>query len=104
MHVTHQFTFPSTYDGLLLEGRIYEPDASSLGGHKRRTLIGVIVAHPYAPLGGSYDDPVVAMIVAKVLECGIAGTFNFRLVSQLCLMDVIRFCLTISNIINQSYD
>jgi alpha/beta superfamily hydrolase len=37
------------------------------------------VAHPYAPLGGCYDDPVVNFIGAQLLQAGyVVGTFNFR--------------------------
>ncbi|KAF2025616.1 hypothetical protein EK21DRAFT_75961 [Setomelanomma holmii] len=37
------------------------------------------MAHPYAPMGGSYDDRVVGMIVDEFLKAGwIVGTFNFR--------------------------
>jgi alpha/beta superfamily hydrolase len=38
-----------------------------------------IVAHPYAPMGGCYDDPVVDVVAATILKQGyIVGTFNFR--------------------------
>lgn len=37
------------------------------------------MAHPYAPMGGSYDDRVVGMVVEEFLKLGwIVGTFNFR--------------------------
>ncbi len=40
-----------------------------------------IVAHPYAPLGGCYDDPVVDVVASTILKAGfIVGTFNFRFV------------------------
>ena len=40
---------------------------------------GAIIAHPYGPLGGCYDDPVVQSVVTEVLKHGfIVGTFNFR--------------------------
>jgi hypothetical protein len=40
-----------------------------------------IVAHPYAPMGGCYDDPVVGRIASTMLDDGfIVGTFNFRYV------------------------
>ncbi|KAF7517209.1 hypothetical protein PCG10_001527 [Penicillium crustosum] len=40
---------------------------------------GAIVAHPYATLGGCYDDPVVGFIGSELLQAGcIVGTFNFR--------------------------
>lgn len=38
-----------------------------------------IVAHPYAVLGGCYDDPVVDLVSSTILEQGfLVGTFNFR--------------------------
>lgn len=37
------------------------------------------MAHPYAPMGGSYDDRVVGMVVEEFLNQGwVVGTFNFR--------------------------
>jgi hypothetical protein len=37
------------------------------------------VAHPYAPLGGCYDDPIVDIVASTILKQGfIVGTFNFR--------------------------
>jgi hypothetical protein len=37
------------------------------------------MAHPYAPMGGSYDDRVVGIVVEEFLSLGyIIGTFNFR--------------------------
>ncbi len=48
------------------------------GSHFRGDL-GAIIAHPYAPLGDSFDDPVVGIVVAALLEAGlVVGTFNFR--------------------------
>lgn len=45
---------------------------------KRR---GVVMAHPYAPMGGSYDDRVVGIVVDEFLRAGwMVGTFNFRYV------------------------
>lgn len=44
-------------------------------------LRGAIVAHPYASLGGCYDDPVVSFIGGELLGNGyVVGTFNFRYV------------------------
>lgn len=38
-----------------------------------------IIAHPYAPLGGSFDDGVVQEATKILLDHGyIVGTFNFR--------------------------
>jgi hypothetical protein len=37
------------------------------------------MAHPYAPMGGSYDDRVVGIVTDEFLKAGwIVGTFNFR--------------------------
>lgn len=38
-----------------------------------------IVAHPYAPLGGCFDDPVVGAMTEELLNGGyVVGTFNLR--------------------------
>ena len=60
---------------------------------------GAIIAHPYAPLGGSSDDPVVQAVGKSLLDCGfVVGTFNFRCVfptlpflSQLDLMPLLLY-------------
>jgi hypothetical protein len=75
-----RFTVPSLHDGLALDCRIYHPpslaaspDAPSWQRH------AAIVAHPYAPLGGCYDDPVVEIVAGTLLRLGfLVGTFNFR--------------------------
>lgn len=37
------------------------------------------MAHPYAPMGGSYDDRIVGIVVDEFLKQGwVVGTFNFR--------------------------
>ncbi|KAK4247557.1 hypothetical protein C7999DRAFT_41102 [Corynascus novoguineensis] len=74
------FTIPSLHDGLPLDCRIYHP--GSLGalhdGDSWRKH-AAIVAHPYAPLGGCYDDPVVDIVAGTLLQLGfLVGTFNFR--------------------------
>ena len=39
------------------------------------------MAHPYAPMGGCYDDPVVGIAAAQLLKEGfIVCTLNFRCV------------------------
>ena len=57
---------------------------STTNGHAaggQRVLKAAIVAHPYAPLGGSYDDSVVLSLVTKLVSMGyVVGTFNFRYV------------------------
>ena len=74
---TYSFTIPSVSDGTLLDCRLYHPrTVSSLAASRAR---GIMIAHPYAPLGGSYDDYVVNIVVDEFLASGfIAGTFNFR--------------------------
>ncbi|KAI9769165.1 MAG: hypothetical protein M1839_003800 [Geoglossum umbratile] len=87
---TCSFTIPSIHDGTLLDCRIYHPapqpppprspspPPQPLPSSKRRKR-GAVIAHPYAPLGGSYDDPVVAAVGRVLLGRGfVVGTFNFR--------------------------
>jgi hypothetical protein len=74
------FTVPSLHDGLPIDCRVYHPlslaaapDAPSWQKH------AAIVAHPYAPLGGCYDDPVVDIVAGTLLRRGfLVATFNFR--------------------------
>ncbi|KAK2067844.1 hypothetical protein P8C59_001550 [Phyllachora maydis] len=68
------FTLPSIHDKLPLHCRIYHPaHPAQPPGHV------AVVAHPYAPLGGSYDDPVVHVVAATLLRLGyLVATFNFR--------------------------
>ncbi|KAF1736936.1 hypothetical protein CRV24_002549 [Beauveria bassiana] len=75
------FTIPSVHDGLPLDCRIYHPASLRASVHapppwKRQA---VVLAHPYAPLGGSFDDPVIETVGASMLKEGyLLGTFNFR--------------------------
>jgi hypothetical protein len=74
------FSIPSIHDGSKLECRIYLPrgfkNIESAASWPNR---GAILAHPYAPLGGSFDDPVVSFVGGELLDAGcIVGTFNFR--------------------------
>lgn len=74
---TLTFTLPSIHDSTVLDCRIYHPltPPASTCCPKH----AAIIAHPYAPLGGSYDDPIVNEVVAQLLRMGlIVGTFNFR--------------------------
>ncbi|KAK3361978.1 Alpha/Beta hydrolase protein [Lasiosphaeria ovina] len=77
---TLTFTLPSLHDGLALNCRVYHPHSLSPSPHAPPWQKHVaIVAHPYAPLGGCYDDPVVDMVAATLLRLGfLVGTFNFR--------------------------
>ena len=70
------FTLPSTHDGTILDCRVYHPLSLATTWRPRHAAV---VAHPYAPLGGSYDDPIVADVSSQLLRRGfIVGTFNFR--------------------------
>jgi len=79
------FTIPSLADDTPLDCRIYHPPHfeavlanAAENGHATR---GAIIAHPYAPLGGNYDDAVVLALVKCLLREGfVVGTFNFRYV------------------------
>lgn len=81
----YNFTLPSTYDDTTLNCRIYYPDlldkakASEHGVDAQWRKRGIIIAHPYAPMGGSYDDRVVGIVLDEFLTAGwVVGTFNFR--------------------------
>lgn len=81
----YSFTIPSVHDDIALDCRIYHPptlsDAhlSGPGGEESWRPRGILVAHPYAPMGGSYDDRVVGIVTEEFLKAGwIVGTFNFR--------------------------
>ncbi|KAI0810426.1 Alpha/Beta hydrolase protein [Xylaria sp. FL0064] len=75
------FTLPSIYDGTKLECRIYHPPSFHNGSHCGVPWSGhvAVIAHPYAPLGGCFDDPIVDVVAGTVLQLGfLAATFNFR--------------------------
>jgi hypothetical protein len=76
------FTIPSVYDDLAIHCRIYHPTClapTTVTGIVEWNKRAAIVAHPYAPLGGCYDDPVVDVVASTILKEGfIVGTFNFR--------------------------
>lgn len=81
---TLSFTIPSIQDDTVLQCRVYHPSClapasvSQITDWKKKAAI---VAHPYAPLGGCYDDPVVNAIAATILKQGwVVATFNFRLI------------------------
>ncbi|KAI9843952.1 MAG: hypothetical protein M1837_005993 [Sclerophora amabilis] len=87
---TFSLTIPSVFDDTVLDCRIYHPGSFFGDEEETRTATatntverwrkkGAVIAHPYAPLGGSYDDPVVASVAAEILGNGyVVGTFNFR--------------------------
>ncbi|CAK7229383.1 hypothetical protein SCUCBS95973_007203 [Sporothrix curviconia] len=84
-------TLPSIHDGTPLDCRIYLPPsilavASSTATNaapsaRRWRGNAAVVAHPYAPMGGSYNDPVVKMVAQTLLSSPsefVVATFNFR--------------------------
>lgn len=72
------FTLPSLYDDLELDCRLYLPRCMSKAGAILAQGFAIF-AHPYAPLGGCYDDPVVNSVGSVLLRQGyILVTFNFR--------------------------
>lgn len=79
-----KFTIPSVHDDTEIACRVYHPPSSLNGGSSDSSITttvkkGAIIAHPYAPLGGCYDDAVVTSLAAGMLKEGfIVGTFNFR--------------------------
>ncbi|KXS97520.1 hypothetical protein AC578_4608 [Pseudocercospora eumusae] len=77
---TYTFTVPSIHDDTSLDCRIYHPKALSRILHPDEArLRGAIVAHPYAPLGGCYDDETVLSVTECLLKQGyVVFTFNFR--------------------------
>lgn len=72
------FTVPSVYDDTILSCRLYIPRKHFLVGSTHAPK-AAIVAHPYAPLGGCYDDPIVDSVGGVLLKAGyVICTFNFR--------------------------
>lgn len=81
----YTFTIPSVHDDTPLDCRVYHPDAlielpaSAPEVEETWRTRGIVMAHPYAPMGGSYDDRVVGIVIDEFLKAGwIVGTFNFR--------------------------
>ncbi|KAK3291903.1 uncharacterized protein B0H64DRAFT_408374 [Chaetomium fimeti] len=74
------FTVPSLHDGLPINCRIYHPRSlAALTDAPTWRKHAAIIAHPYAPLGGCYDDPIVDIVAGTLLHLGfLVGTFNFR--------------------------
>lgn len=82
-------TLPSIHDGTPLECRIYHPrlllpsSSSTARPPSRWGRHAAIVAHPYAPLGGCYDDITVHTVAEALLRLGyLVVTFNFRSVDH----------------------
>ncbi|KAL1961067.1 hypothetical protein VTO42DRAFT_4955 [Malbranchea cinnamomea] len=75
---TFSFSIPSLYDGVRLECRLYHPSRQQDLKSTRENK-GTIIAHPYAPLGGCFDDPTVSAAGNELLQAGwVVGTFNLR--------------------------
>lgn len=72
------FSLPSLHDDLELKCRLYFPPLQST--ERPAYFSGfVLFAHPYAPLGGCFDDPVVHTVGSVLVKQGfLLGTFNFR--------------------------
>ncbi|KAL9026775.1 MAG: hypothetical protein Q9196_004616 [Gyalolechia fulgens] len=84
---TYEFYLPSLYDDTALACRIYTLPENYFGGStgddttgkKPWTPLGAVVAHPWARIGGSFNDPTVRHILAELLRLGFTvGTFNLR--------------------------
>ncbi|OAA65815.1 acid phosphatase [Niveomyces insectorum RCEF 264] len=96
---TLAFTLPSLHDGTPLDCRVYlppvvlaaalpsEPGDRQRNAHRHRWRgHAAVVAHPYAPLGGNYNDPIVRMVAQTLLQRPghapetqfVVATFNFR--------------------------
>ncbi|EWC44469.1 hypothetical protein DRE_06737 [Drechslerella stenobrocha 248] len=71
---------PTGSHDLNVEARIYHPAEfpADYGRDARARRKAAVVAHPYASLGGSWDDPVVLALVGVLTGRGwIVATFNF---------------------------
>ncbi|KAI1818243.1 Alpha/Beta hydrolase protein [Poronia punctata] len=69
------FTLPSIHDKTRLKCRVYHPDPPQQQPFKH----AAVVAHPYAPMGGCYNDPIVDLVAGTLVQLGfVVATFNFR--------------------------
>ncbi|TLS28313.1 hypothetical protein PpBr36_02141 [Pyricularia pennisetigena] len=73
-------TLPSLHDGTILAVRVYHPWPLSPSPKAPPWCHhAAVVAHPYAPMGGSYDDAIVGLVAETLLRAGfLVATFNFR--------------------------
>jgi alpha/beta superfamily hydrolase len=77
MKPLREFYIPSVHDETRLSCRIYQPERSDY--EQQPVIKTAVVAHPYATLGGSNDDPVVLTITAELVRNGYTVlTLNFR--------------------------
>ncbi|KAI0434908.1 Alpha/Beta hydrolase protein [Xylaria sp. FL1042] len=75
------FTLPSIYDGTKLDCRVYHPPSFHNSSYRGGPWVGhaAVIAHPYAPLGGCFDDPIVDVTAGTILQLEfLVATFNFR--------------------------
>lgn len=75
------FTIPSLHDDLELNCRLYFSHYKQDDRYNQihRASGCAVFAHPYAPLGGCYDDPIVHSVGSLLLSEGyVLATFNFR--------------------------
>lgn len=81
---TLTFTLPSLHDGTTLDCRVYHPFSLSISPRAPPwQRHAAIVAHPYAPLGGSWDDHTVGVVASTLLRLGyLVCTFNFRYLNR----------------------
>ncbi|KAI0203475.1 Alpha/Beta hydrolase protein [Astrocystis sublimbata] len=74
-------TLPSVHDSTQLDCRIYHPSYLRDPSRTDVQWLGhaAVVAHPYAPMGGCFDDPIVDVAAGTLLQLGfLVVTFNFR--------------------------
>ncbi|KAI0536080.1 Alpha/Beta hydrolase protein [Xylaria digitata] len=75
------FTLPSISDNTKLDCRVFHPPSLCRPSHPSVPWSGnaAVVAHPYAPFGGCFDDPIVGVVAGTLLQLGfLVATFNFR--------------------------
>ena len=85
---TFDFNIPSIQDSIDLEGRLHVPTKIFQNETNFRSWCpkGAIIAHPYAPMGGCQDDPIVlCMVESLVSQNFVVGTFNFRYRSHMAV-------------------
>lgn len=69
-----------SYHNHTIEARVYHPPEfpQHYGISQNTPRKAAVVAHPYASLGGTWDDPVVLSLVALLTRKGwVVATFNF---------------------------
>lgn len=69
---------PST-DNVILETRLFVPQLQQQGNLQRRRETLVILAHPYGPLGGNFNNPVIVSLFTLFASLGFSTLrLNFR--------------------------